>query len=103
MTLERRRAPPKGLKGLPEGTSPDALTSPEVRKKILETYAAAHAFVICEGKVDGAKATLELPKDLPAGTYLVKVFGAQGDTAIGSARIEVEEFEEPEEPEKTGK
>jgi hypothetical protein len=93
-TLERTRKPPSTLKGLPESTRPEALTSPEIRKKILKTYGKANDFVVLEGKPSGSKATFALPKDLPRGTYVLKVWTAQGGPAVAAARVQIEEADD---------
>jgi hypothetical protein len=69
-----------------------------VRKKILETYAAANDLVVAEGKVEGGKATLTVPKDLKFGEYIIKVWSTDGGAAVGSARIQVEDADEPDSP-----
>ncbi len=95
-TLERLRKTPRGLKGLPEDTSPEALASSEVRERILATYKKANDFVV----LAGAGPRLELPRDLAGGSYILKAWGTGGGPAIASARIEIEEAA-PDPPEKT--
>jgi hypothetical protein len=95
-TLERLRKPPKGVKGLPAETSPDSLTSPEVREKILKTYGKANDFVVLEGKLEGAKATFALPKDLKRGSYILKVWSKDAGGTVASARVQVEASDEDE-------